>query len=128
MRDKLKKMDERATSGKMKVMWDKLSRIQDKHGHNESVKEVLHEALRWHVATCGGSSKTAPENETVKAKMEFILEEKNTHNDAMDLIAGIQSLATDLSRAPTFHRRFGGVLRSVCAEKASHPHNTSYDV
>ena len=116
-------------------------------GRNKDAKEVFgefHTALCWHASTCGGSSITAPGNEDMKVKTALILggdrdedieysgtaaiaaeslrkarrkRQEKLHKEAMDLLGGIQCLATDISRAPTFHRRFGDVLAKVVEEQ-----------
>mmetsp|Transcript_54756 Transcript_54756/g.124709 ORF Transcript_54756/g.124709 Transcript_54756/m.124709 type:complete len:383 (+) Transcript_54756:738-1886(+) len=81
--------------------------------------KALIAALRQHTATCGGDGRglnaQAPHEAGLRAVFEGLGGEPSAPErllgNAMDILAGVQSLATDISRAPTFRRRFAGVLQ-----------------
>ena len=104
------------------------------------------DALRYHAATCGGSGRqpsmrkgpskgkgwawsrageaasagaAAAAGAAERPSLETAFPDPALRREAMALLGGVQSLATDLSRAPSFRRRFGDVLRGFLASPAA---------
>ena len=113
--------------GKLIQLRDELAEIEqaidaartgrgDKNAASSS--NVIRAALRYQTATCGGCGRgsTLPSGSSHQSTSSAL--EAALSNDAalvgraMAFLGGVQSVATDLSRAPTFRRRFGSeVLR-----------------
>jgi hypothetical protein len=58
-------------------------------------------AVKWHAVTCGDAR---------RATEDLAALDPQRRTEIMRVVAGVQSIAIDLSRAPTFHRRFSEVM------------------